>query len=152
MITLAPAALEHAPILQALFEDPEVIEHLAFPSPYPPGEMARYLAMSIAGRAAGTRYVWVTIEPDGTPSGIALLKDVDRAAGIGELGYAFGRRYWGGGRATAAVDSSPSPFDEYFGQTGAVAEVDSATGSGSVVMRHRRRGSATGMSRESAFG
>jgi RimJ/RimL family protein N-acetyltransferase len=103
MITLVPAALAHAPVLQALFEDPEVIEHLAFPWPYPPGEMARYLAAAIEGRAAGTRYVWVTIEPDGAPSGIALLKDVDLSAGTAELGYAFGRPFWGGGRATNAA-------------------------------------------------
>lgn len=108
MITVVPATLAHAPALQTLFEDRAVTEHLAFPEPYPPGEMARYIAAAIAGRAAGTRYVFAVIEPDGRPSGIALLKDVDTAAGSGEIGYAFGRAYWGGGRATAAADAMAS--------------------------------------------
>jgi RimJ/RimL family protein N-acetyltransferase len=105
MITLEPVSLAHAAVLQALFEDPDVTEHLVFPKPYPPGEMARYIATAIDGRAAGTRYVFATIEPDGRPSGIALIKDVDQAQGTGEIGYAFGRAYWGGGRATAAAEA-----------------------------------------------
>ena len=108
MISLAPATLDHAPALQTLFEDRAVTEHLAFPEPYPAGEMARYIAAAMAGRDAGTRYVFAVIEPDGSPSGIALLKDVDAAAGTGEIGYAFGRAYWGGGRATAAADATAS--------------------------------------------
>jgi len=106
MISIEPATLAHAPALQTLFEDRDVTEHLAFPEPYPPGEMARYITTAIAGRQAGTRYVFAVIEPDGQPSGIALLKDVDARAGTGELGYAFGRAYWGGGRATAAADAT----------------------------------------------
>lgn len=106
MVALEPASLAHAPILQALFDDPAVTEHLSFPEPYPAGEMARYIVAAIEGRAAGTRYVFAVIEPDGRPSGMALLKDVDVAAGTGELGYAFGRPYWGGGRATITADAT----------------------------------------------
>ena len=97
-------ALAHAAILQPQFEDPAVTDHLAFPCPYPPGEMARYVESAIAGRAAGTRYVWAIVEPDGRASGIALLKDVDTVAGTGELGYALGREFWGRGRATIAAN------------------------------------------------
>ncbi len=102
MITLEPVTLAHAPVLQRLFEDPGVVEHLTFPSPYPAGEMARYIENAIREREVGARYVFAILEPDGTPSGIALLKGVDLAVGAGELGYALGRAYWGGGRATAA--------------------------------------------------
>jgi RimJ/RimL family protein N-acetyltransferase len=104
-ITLEPITLAHAPALQTLFEDPGVVEHLTFPSPYPAGEMAAYIAAAIRQREEGIRYVFAILEPDGTPSGIALLKGVDLAAGRGELGYALGRPYWGGGRATAAASA-----------------------------------------------
>jgi len=103
MITLEPVTLAHAPTLQTLFEDPAVVEHLTFPSPYPPGEMARYIDNAIREREEGTRYVFAILEADGAVLGIALLKRVDLAVGAGELGYALGRPYWGGGRATAAA-------------------------------------------------
>jgi RimJ/RimL family protein N-acetyltransferase len=67
--------------------------------------MANYIANAIRQREEGTRIVFAIIEPDGRPSGIALLKGVDASAGEGELGYAVGRRYWGGGRATAAASA-----------------------------------------------
>src|SRR5438045_2169442 len=105
MIKLEPVSLAHAPALQILFEDPAVVEHLTFPSPYPPGEMAKYVADAIRERECGTKYVFAIIEPDGRPSGIALLKGVDALAGVGELGYALGRPYWHGGRATAAASA-----------------------------------------------
>jgi len=105
MITLVPATLVHAARLQSLFEDPGVIEHLTFPSPYPPGEMAKYIADAMVEREKGRKYVFAILEPDGRPSGIALLKGVDAAAGVGELGYALGRPYWGGGRATMAASA-----------------------------------------------
>ncbi|HEX5070823.1 MAG TPA: GNAT family N-acetyltransferase [Vicinamibacterales bacterium] len=105
MIALEPVRLAHAEALQVLFEDPPVVEHLTFPSPYPPGEMAKYIADAMAERARGRKYVFAIIEPDGRPSGIALLKGVDVTAGVGELGYALGRPYWGGGRATAAASA-----------------------------------------------
>jgi ribosomal-protein-alanine N-acetyltransferase len=104
-ITLEPVTLAHASVLQRLFEDPDVVEHLTFPSPYPPGEMAMYIANAIRQRDEGTRFVFAILEADRTPSGIALLKGVDLAAGVGELGYALGRPYWGGGRATAAANA-----------------------------------------------
>jgi RimJ/RimL family protein N-acetyltransferase len=106
MISLEPVTLAHAPALQVLFEDPAVVEHLTFPSPYPPGEMARYIAEAIQKREEGTKYVFAIIEPDGRPSGIALLKGVNAATGVGELGYALGRQYWGGGRATIAASTA----------------------------------------------
>jgi RimJ/RimL family protein N-acetyltransferase len=102
-ITLESVTVAHAPALQELFEGPGVVEHLTFPAPYPRGEMAKYIANAIRERDLGTRYVFAIIEAGGLPSGIALLKGVDAAAGVGELGYALGRPYWGGGRATAAA-------------------------------------------------
>ena len=105
VIVLEPVTPAHAPALQQLFEDPGVVEHLTFPSPYPAGEMATYIANAIREREAGTRHVFAMIEPDGRPSGIALLKGVSAAEGVGELGYALGREYWGGGRATAAASA-----------------------------------------------
>jgi len=105
MITLESVTLVHAHALQVLFEDPAVVEHLTFPSPYPPGEMTRYIAEAIRLREEGTKYVFAIIEPDGRPSGIALLKGVNAAASVGELGYALGRQYWGGGRATMAAST-----------------------------------------------
>jgi RimJ/RimL family protein N-acetyltransferase len=105
LIALEPVTLAHAAALQELFEDPGVVEHLTFPSPYPPGEMAKYIANAIRERDAGTRYVFAIVEPDGRPSGIALLKGVNAAGGVAELGYALGREHWGGGRATAAASA-----------------------------------------------
>jgi ribosomal-protein-alanine N-acetyltransferase len=100
---LEPVTLAHAAELQRLFEDPGVVEHLTFPSPYPPGEMAKYIADAMHEREQGRKYVFAIAERDGKPSGIALLKGVDASAGTGELGYALGREYWGGGRATTAA-------------------------------------------------
>ena len=104
-IVLEPVTLAHAPALQELFEDPGVVEHLTFPSPYPPGEMARYIGNAIRERELGTRYVFAIVEPDGRPSGIALLKGVNAAEAVGELGYALGREYWGGGRCAPAASA-----------------------------------------------
>jgi hypothetical protein len=42
-LRLTPVTPAHAEALQALFEDPAVTEHLTFPTPYPPGEMAKYI-------------------------------------------------------------------------------------------------------------
>lgn len=105
VLRLTPVTLAHAPALQVLFEDPAVVEHLTFPSPYPPGEMEKYIADAIREREHGRKFVFAIVEPDGRSSGIALLKGVDVVAGVGEVGYALGRAYWGGGRATQAADA-----------------------------------------------
>jgi len=102
-LRLTPVTPAHAEALQALFEDPAVTEHLTFPTPYPPGEMAKYIGDAIRQRAQGTRHVFAIVEPDGSVSGLALLKNVDLLVREGEVGYAMGLAYWGGGRATQAA-------------------------------------------------
>lgn len=103
MVRLEAVALSHAPALQVLLEDPAIAETTPFPSPYPPDGAATYIADAIEQRAKGTRYVFAVHEPNGPPVGMTLLKDVDAAAGVGELGYWIGKPFWGRGLATAAA-------------------------------------------------
>jgi [ribosomal protein S5]-alanine N-acetyltransferase len=104
VISLEPIAPAHAAALQRLLEDPAIAETTPFPSPYPPHGAERYVEDALTLRAAGTKYTFTVLDPDGTPVGMSMLKDV---AGVeGELGYWIGKPYWGGGRATAAAHAT----------------------------------------------
>ena len=103
MTRIEPLAPPHAEALQPLLEDAAIAATTPFPHPYPPGEAARYVAEAAALRAAGSKYVFCITAPDGASVGMVLVKDVDPAAGTGELGYWVGRPHWGRGLATAAA-------------------------------------------------
>jgi RimJ/RimL family protein N-acetyltransferase len=102
MVHLEPISPLHAAALQVLLEDPAIAETTPFPSPYPPDGAHAWITEALALQQAGSKYAFTACEPDGTPVGVALLKDVDPVTREAELGYWIGRPYWGGGRATAA--------------------------------------------------
>ena len=103
VIRLEPLAPVHAPALQLLLEDPAIAATTPFPHPYPADGAERYVAESMSLRAQGTKYVFAVCEPDGTPVGMSLIKDVNATSREAELGYWIGRPYWGLGRATQAA-------------------------------------------------
>ncbi len=64
----------------------------------------RTIAASLEEARAGTAYLYVVVEPDGTIVGRANLFDVARGPVQGaELGYRIGERHQGRGHATRAV-------------------------------------------------
>jgi RimJ/RimL family protein N-acetyltransferase len=106
MVHLEPISPLHAAALQPLLEDPAIAETTPFPSPYPPDGAQAWIAEALTLQQAGTRYAFTACDPDGTPVGVSLLKDVDAVSREAELGYWIGRPYWGGGRATAAAGAT----------------------------------------------
>jgi RimJ/RimL family protein N-acetyltransferase len=106
MIRLEPISLEHAESLQTLLEDPAIAATTPFPSPYPADGARAYITESLALRDAGTKYVFAVSDDSSRPVGMALLKDVDVVAGVGELGYWIGRPFWGRGLATEAAEAT----------------------------------------------
>jgi RimJ/RimL family protein N-acetyltransferase len=106
MIRLEPISHDHAESLQTLLEDPAIAATTPFPSPYPPDGARAYIIESLALRSAGTKYVFAVSDDSGRAVGMSLLKDVDAAAGEGELGYWIGRPFWGRGLATEAAEAT----------------------------------------------
>lgn len=106
MIRLEPISFDHAESLQTLLEDPAISATTPFPWPYPADGARTYISESLALRDAGTKYVFAVSDDSGRAVGMSLLKDVDVAAGEGELGYWIGRPYWGRGLATEAAEAT----------------------------------------------
>lgn len=100
---LVPLAPCHAAALQPLLEHPAIAETTPFPHPYPAGGAEAYVKESMELWEAGTKYVFAICDARDRAIGMALLKDVDRTEGRGELGYWVGRPYWGKGIATGAA-------------------------------------------------
>ena len=100
-LTLRPIALDDAAALAILFEgDWDAIKQTGR-MPYPPSEEA--LRTWLAGHAGPLSHSFlITRREDGDAIGVVGFGG---DAGIAEVGYALGRRYWGRGYATEAVSA-----------------------------------------------
>jgi RimJ/RimL family protein N-acetyltransferase len=100
-LVLRPIALDDAAALAVLFEgDWDAIKQTGR-MPYPPTEEA--LRSWLAGHAGPLSHSFlIGLREDGQPIGVVGFGG---DAGLAELGYALGRRYWGHGYATEAVNA-----------------------------------------------
>jgi [ribosomal protein S5]-alanine N-acetyltransferase len=102
-IRLAPVALEHAPAVQALASDPEVLATTRLPEPYPPDGAVRFIERVAPRHAAGEEFAFAVVDETGALVGVCGFHDVRESPRRAELGYWIGRPYWGRGYASAAV-------------------------------------------------
>ena len=106
MSTVPPLRYEpllpaHAPYLEPLVEDPDVLRFTRVPEPVPPGFTDGWGARYEAGRAAGTMEGFAAFDPaDGAFAGLALAPEIDRQARQVELGYLVAPPARGRGFAT----------------------------------------------------
>jgi RimJ/RimL family protein N-acetyltransferase len=100
-LRLEPVAEHHAPALQPLAADPEVVARTYLPDPYPPDGALAWIRATNALREQGREDNFAILRPDGRPVGVIGLTNI--ADGAAELGYWIGRPYWGQGYVKAAA-------------------------------------------------
>ncbi len=111
-IALRPFTPEDAPSLQALISDWDVAKTLALvPHPYPENGAAQWIAThrELAGR--GDEYIFAVVsKPKNVLIGAISVRK--KSFRFGSVGYWIGKRYWGKGFATEALQSiSAVAFD-----------------------------------------
>ena len=104
-LRLEPVALKHAPHLQPLFADPEVLRYLSaqIPQPYPAEGMQWFLEHDLLPRVdSGASVAWVLVlRETGTPVGLLVWRR--HQSDEGDRGFWLGRPYWGQGLMTEAI-------------------------------------------------
>ncbi len=103
-ILLRPWREEDAAACAALANDEGVAANLrdVFPHPYSEKDALDFIALCLAGDP--DKALFCVVEVDGAFAGsVALMRGADVAQKSAELGYWFGRPFWGKGVATEAV-------------------------------------------------
>lgn len=103
-LILRPLALEDAPALQRLLDDPEIVRMtLRMPHPFPLDVAIRIVTDAIDQFAGGRGVtLGLTLKENGELIGVFGLK-VERLFNRAELGYWLGSAWWGKGYATEAA-------------------------------------------------
>lgn len=104
-LILKPIRLSDAESYEALFVDYEVVSQLAaaVPWPYPKGGVAEYLKTLILPEQGKSRWVWGIYLKDNSEQIIGCV-DLWRAGKPENRGFWLGRKYWGNGYMTEAVE------------------------------------------------
>jgi [ribosomal protein S5]-alanine N-acetyltransferase len=93
------------PAYEKHFVDYEVIRHLAsiVPWPYPDGGVREYLSTEVFPKQGSDKWVWaITLKED--PSELIGCVDLWREGRPEHRGFWLGRRFWGKGYMTEAVE------------------------------------------------
>ena len=83
--------------------DPEISRWTRVPQPYTPEDARRFIAVAATEAAAGLSVALAVTDDHGRLLGTVGLREVDRCAGRGEIGYWLAREARGRGAATRAV-------------------------------------------------
>lgn len=98
-IRLVPLADEHADVLRAAMNDPEIQRFTRVPVPLPDGWVEEWLARF----ATEDRHGWAVLDPAGDPVAYAVTGPVDREGREVGVGYAVLPHARGRGVATATL-------------------------------------------------
>ncbi len=77
----------HLPAVQALANDPDIARFTGFPVPAPDDFAEQWYARYEAGRADGTRELFVAVDDDGRFLGVAMAFNISAEGRELELGY-----------------------------------------------------------------
>ena len=86
-VRLEPLAEQHLDAVQAVLRDPDVERFTRVPVPVPDDFARTWLERCEAGRADGTREIFVGLDGAGTLVGMAMAPKIDHEGREGELGY-----------------------------------------------------------------
>lgn len=103
-LLLRGLSLSDAEAFQVICDDPDLAKATGMiPSPYPPGEAARWITEQQELQALGEHVIFViTLKEAGDVIGNLSFKGSD-AHSKAEIGYIIGKRWWGNGYATEAL-------------------------------------------------
>lgn len=102
-VTLRRPEPGDAPRVAALMNDYDVVKNLSrAPWPYGPQDAAEWLAHIAAPNAARGDYPFAVVTGEGLVGVVGISTNPQNSEGV-ELGYWFGRPYWGQGYATEAA-------------------------------------------------
>jgi len=84
--------------------DPEVTKFLKWPAYTDKGPLKEYLTGAVASYESDETYLWaIDLSADGTLIGSIVAKGGHDDIEMKEVGYSFGRQWWGQGYATEAL-------------------------------------------------
>ena len=105
-LTLRPLSVTDAPALFAARSDAEVMRYWDWPAQTSVEQVENIIADHFDEVADGNVLWWVVaLTPDGPAIGECDLSDIDHHHRRAEVGFMFGRPYWGQGYAREAMES-----------------------------------------------
>jgi [ribosomal protein S5]-alanine N-acetyltransferase len=103
-LNLVALTFAHATAVFAYASDPEISRLVAWPRHESLEDSRRFVARSMIGYAVGDHYEWGLLRRcDQAFLGTCGFGEIDRACGVGEIGYVLAQPYWGQGYATEAA-------------------------------------------------
>jgi [ribosomal protein S5]-alanine N-acetyltransferase len=103
-LALVALSLEHAPAVFAFASDPDFSRLVAWPRHEHLEASRRLVARALVGYAEGGYYDWGLLRrADQAFLGTCGFGELERARGVGEIGYVLAKPYWGQGYATEAA-------------------------------------------------
>jgi RimJ/RimL family protein N-acetyltransferase len=102
-LRLEPFADEHAPHLDSLTEDEDVLRFTRIPSPAPPGFGARWVERYQQGLVDGTSAAFAVLDDDGAFLGAVMAPTIDAETRTMELGYVIAPHARGRGVASEGL-------------------------------------------------
>jgi len=100
LVRLRPLEPDDAAVLNPMFGDPEILEHLSFPFPQSEAGFREYVA---SARGDDSRLVLAIETLDGEAIGGIDLRAIDPGSRAATLGIWIGRPHWNRGYGTDAV-------------------------------------------------
>ncbi|MCL2489477.1 MAG: GNAT family N-acetyltransferase [Propionibacteriaceae bacterium] len=95
--------------------DPKVTEFLKWPAYTDTAPLREYLAGAVASYESDQTYLWGIELADGTLIGSIVAKSEHEDIEAKEVGYSFGRQWWGQGYATEALGAVISYLIDHVG-------------------------------------
>jgi len=99
---LRPLARADSPAIFRMRSDPETMRFWDWPAVKDMGAVAETVSGQVGEMEAGRAIYWAVCLED-APIGCCDLSEIERHHGRAELGYIFGRPYWGNGFALEAM-------------------------------------------------